>query len=128
MTGRSLLQMNSDQTKYTNKSYNYILTSADPKGRDVSFYVDWGDRTTTGWTNFVSSGSEKTLSHTWNIKGSYTINAKVKNTLDIESDWIKFNVSITKSKTIIISLFLQKLINRFPIFENILKPNYFSVS
>ena len=105
---------------HTNKSYNYIFTSTDPKDRDVSFYIEWGDGTTTGWTNFVSSGSEKPVSHTWNTKGSYTINAKVKNTLDIESDWIKFNVSITKSKTIIISLFLQKLINRFPIFEKIL--------
>jgi len=37
-------------------SYSYYFTSTDPDGDDVSYFIDWGDGETTGWTPYRTSG------------------------------------------------------------------------
>ena len=68
-------------------SYNYNLSSTDPNGDNVYYYVDWGDNTNSGWLGPYSSGEMVTVSHTWSLKGTYTIKAKAKDIYGAESDW-----------------------------------------
>lgn len=68
-------------------SYNYDISSIDPDGDNVYYYVDWGDNTNSGWLGPYSSGEMVTVSHTWSLKGTYTIKAKAKDVHGAESDW-----------------------------------------
>ncbi len=68
-------------------SYPYTFTSTDPDGDQVSYYVDWGDSTNTGWFGPFASGATQTKSHTWTSQGTYTIQAKAKDSYGTESGW-----------------------------------------
>jgi PKD repeat protein len=83
-------------------SYTYTFTSTDPDGDDVSYYIKWGDEDVTDWTTPQSSGSPGySESHTWSTQGSYTIEAKAKDTYGAESDWATLSVSMPKNKLLI---------------------------
>ena len=69
------------------KEYPYMVTGVDPSNSDLSYYVDWGDGTFTGWTSPTPSNESVNVSHIWNEKGSYLIKAKTKNVQGIESQW-----------------------------------------
>ena len=55
--------------------YTFSFVSDDPEGDDVSYYVDWGDGTNSGWTDFYQSGETVNLGHTWTEEGRYFITA-----------------------------------------------------
>jgi hypothetical protein len=60
-------------------SYPYTFTSTDPDGNQVSYYIKWDDGSITDWTAFQASGPPGySESHTWDEKGTYTIEAKAK--------------------------------------------------
>lgn len=99
-------------------SYPYTFTSIDPDGDDVQFFIDWGD-SDTEWTEFVGSGTDIIVNHTWIDKGNYTIKAKAKDTFGLESDWGYLEVSIPRNKASYNVLFLRFL-ERFPILERLL--------
>jgi len=88
------------------KEYTYVVSAVDPDGSDLSYYIDWGDGSFSGWTGTISSGESLNVSHTWNEKGIYIIKAKAKNTEGIESEWSDpLEVSMPKSKPL--PLFLE---------------------
>jgi hypothetical protein len=93
-------------------AYTYTFCTTDPDGDDVSYYVDWGDGTTTDWTTPSASGVNVTVSHKWTKKGTYTIKAKAKDIYGAESDWTTLSMSIPR--TISINVFLQRFFERFP--------------
>ena len=78
--------------------YEYTFTATDPDGDDVSFYVEWGDDTSSGWTEFVSSEAEVKLKHTWVEEDTYTIKAKAKDIFGAESGWSTLEVSMPNTK------------------------------
>jgi len=96
------------------KSYSYTVTSIDPDGNDVYFYIDWGDNNNTGWIGPYSSGDSATKSHTWKTKGSYTIKAKAKDSIGNESDWGILQVSMPLSNEQPHFRFFDWLFERFP--------------
>jgi hypothetical protein len=63
--------------------YDYTFNSVDSDGDNVQFYIEWGDGNE--WTEFLGSGEDITISHTWNVKGDYTIRAKAKDILKLYS-------------------------------------------
>ncbi|RLF57233.1 MAG: hypothetical protein DRN27_08180, partial [Thermoplasmata archaeon] len=67
--------------------YDYSFVYNDPDNLDVSYFIDWGDGKVEEWTGPHQSGIKTTFSHVWNEKGSYVINAKAKNSDDIETGW-----------------------------------------
>ena len=69
------------------QSYPYTFVSTDPEGNNVSYYVDWGDDTNTGWIGPYASGIEIVVNHTWDKRGTYTIKAKARDVYGNESDW-----------------------------------------
>jgi len=81
------------------EEYYYTFTSIDPDNNPVSYYIDWGDDTTTETMDFAS-GEQGSASHIYNARGEYTIKAKARDTLGEESDWATLEVSMPKNKII----------------------------
>lgn len=99
--------------------YNYTFTSIDPNEHMISYYIDWGDEDTTGWTTFQFSGAPFTISHKWTFPCSCTIKAKVKNTKGDASIWTEFTVKMPKDKSISISP-LFRFLEKFPLLNRLL--------
>jgi hypothetical protein len=70
-----------------NTEYNYFINATDPDNDTISYYVDWGDGTVTGWLGPYHSGTPISEPHTWQQTGSYAIKAKCKDVIGLESDW-----------------------------------------
>ncbi len=106
-------------------AYSYTFSTNDPDGDDVEYYLNWGDDYwfggAAGWLGPFVSGEEITLEKTFMEKGNYTIRVKAQDEYGAESEWATLSVSMPKSKAINTPLFLQKLFQRFPFFEKILK-------
>jgi hypothetical protein len=94
-------------------SYLYTLTTIDPDGDMVYYYINWGDNTTSGWVGPYNSGAIAAVNHQWAEKGTYTIQAKAKDTYDVESGWatleVTMPVSIEKHQTTQLNGFFQQL-------------------
>ncbi len=93
-------------------SYNF--TAVDPDDNMVSYWIEWGDETSTGWTNLSASGVPVTVTHTWTKKGTYSIKAKAKDSNGNESDWGTFTVILPLSYEPPAHPFLLWLFDRFP--------------
>ena len=103
-------------------SYDYTFTTTDPNGDDVSYFIKWGDGDTEE-TAFYASGEEVTLSHIWNEQGTWIIEAKAIDPEGAESDWASLEVVMPVNQNTNYSpflLLLQKIIQRFPILEQLL--------
>jgi len=72
----------------------YNFTSTDPDGDQVSYFIDWGDDTTSNWMGPYPSGNETVQSHIWTKKGSYIIKAKAKDASGNESDWGTLSITL----------------------------------
>ncbi len=69
------------------EQYTYQVSTTDPDGDDVKYYIDWGDGENTGWTGWYSSGQGTSKSHTWDEPGYYDVKAKAKDEFGAESSW-----------------------------------------
>ena len=71
--------------------YNYKISSFDPDGDDVYFYINWGDTYWEGrWDNWIGpykSGEEIELKNIYYEKGNYTIHVKAKDIYGYKSEW-----------------------------------------
>ncbi len=95
-------------------SYPYTFNSTDPDGDNISYYVDWGDNTTTGWLELVASDTPQTISHTWYKKRVFTIKAAVKDIHGDCSDWATLEVTMPKSKQSTTFPWIHWFLERFP--------------
>lgn len=75
-----------------NTSYTFEISSFDNTDY-VQFYIDWGDNSTTMWTDFFASNESFFASHTWNKVGTYSIIVTVRDLYGDESS-ASFSVSI----------------------------------
>jgi hypothetical protein len=80
------------------EEYRYTFVSVDPDNNPLSYYIKWGDNTTTEWTREFASGEEAKFHHTWSEKGKYTIRAKAKDVFGNESDWATLEVTMPFNK------------------------------
>jgi PKD repeat protein len=67
--------------------YTFTVVTTDPEGNDVSYSVDWGDGTNSGWTSLFASGVPTTVKHTWDESGTFTVKAKARDSHLLESVW-----------------------------------------
>ncbi len=79
-----------------NTAYEYTFNAVDPDGDDIYYYVDWGDNTNSGWIGPYESGESITLSHSFSLKGTYTIRVKARDTSGAESNWGQLIVTMPK--------------------------------
>lgn len=102
------------------EEYNYTFSSVDPDGDAVQFYIEWGNGNE--WTEFLGSGEDLTISHTWNEKDDYTIRAKAKDINGAESDWATLEVSMPKNKIINpFERFMENHPNMFPLLRHLMR-------
>jgi rhodanese-related sulfurtransferase len=103
--------------------YPYTISSTDPEGDDVHYYINWSDGTDTMYIGPYSSGEEVIVNHIWTEKGAYVVKVKTWDYYRAESDWGTLEVSVPKNKVINInSLFLRFLENHphlFPLIRQI---------
>lgn len=102
-----------------NKEYEFTVTTTDPEGGQVWYWIDWGDTTNTSWLGPYASGTGATVKHKWTTKEVFTIKAKAKNADGIESNWANFRFSTPKITPKYRSLFFDFLA-RFPMLQYIL--------
>ena len=102
-----------------NKEYDFTFSSTDPGGADISYYIEWGDGTNSGWLGPYASGTSITESHTWTSKQVFSIRAKAKNTDGTESDWSIKKFSTPKNKILI------EFLENYPILNKIFRVLFF---
>ncbi|KYK22430.1 hypothetical protein AYK24_02350 [Thermoplasmatales archaeon SG8-52-4] len=104
-------------------TYTYTFTAIDPNGDDVSYYIKWDDGDITDWTSYQASGTAFYDNHSWSTKRKYTIEAMVKDTYGVESDWAKYTVTMPRNK-VKNNYFLDIIFknpNQFPLIHILLK-------
>jgi outer membrane protein assembly factor BamB len=99
---------------HVRRMYNYTLQSIDPDNDNISYYIDWGDSTNTGWMGPYASGHEITVNHTWTKRGTYTIKAMAMDYYGAESNWGTLSVTMPLSYEPPHFRFLDWLLERFP--------------
>jgi outer membrane protein assembly factor BamB len=104
--------------------YIYTAVASDPDGDNVSYFFDWGDDTTSGWTEFVPSGVSVNSSHSWLFRGSYVVRVRAKDDYGFIGDWGELEVKIPKIRQVSNNLylrFLEKHPQLFPILRQLLR-------
>lgn len=102
------------------ESYTYSFTSTDPDGNQVSYYVEWGDETSSSWSEFQDSGTSYSANHTWDEQGEFIIRAKAKDIYGAQSGWTEYTITMPRDKQNINSSllnFLRQFSNFFPILQ-----------
>jgi parallel beta-helix repeat protein len=97
--------------------YDYTFITIDPEGEAVSYYIDWGDSTNSGWIGPNVSGEQIVVAHTWSTRGVYTIKAKAKDVHNAESDWGVLEIKMPKNQINMYSVFahfFERLVAHFP--------------
>jgi len=110
--------------------YEYTVTAVDPQGDDVYYKISWGDCAIMYWDGPHKSGEEVTYEHAWcgvccPGGGDFTIQVWVKDVNENIGECKTFEVSIGEEKqessiSSPILQFLERLMERFPLLENLL--------
>jgi hypothetical protein len=97
-----------------NTPYDYTFVATDDFGQDVFFDIDWGDGNGAAALGPYHSGEEVVMTHTWRIKGPYTIKARAQDTVGAYSEWVTLGVTKpTVYQSPLLNL-LEHLFERFP--------------
>jgi hypothetical protein len=82
---------------YTENSYKYSTSAADPDDHQVKYTFDWGDDSTSE-TEYVDSGTTASMTHSWNNAGTYSLKVKATDSKGKSSGWSSSRtVTITTS-------------------------------
>jgi hypothetical protein len=102
-------------------SYSYSSSTTDPEGDQIWYKWDWEDEISE-WIGPFDSGDTVNASHVWDEKGKYSIKVKAKDVHGEESPWSDpLAISMPRNKVInSFLLFLERLIERFPMLEQII--------
>jgi hypothetical protein len=85
--------------------YEWTFVSTDSDGDNISYYIDWGDKSGEGgWFGPYPSGEKLFLTHEYKSKNNFTIKAMAVDEYGVESSWAYFEVSMPRSKIANISL------------------------
>ena len=105
------------------EEYEFVFSTEDPEGDNVSYYVEWQDGTSTGWTDYFASGEDVKVKHVWKQVDDYLLRCKAKDIYCAESDWSYYEITIPKSKQIFNLPYLQFLmiIFQFPLLQRLLE-------
>ncbi len=77
----------------TGTSYQYTFTSTDPDGDDIHYCYEWGDGDS-GCTQYLESGEQATVSHTWDSDGDYTLEVYAEDKSGAASETATMTVSM----------------------------------
>ena len=115
-------EINGPTKTKTGETCKYKLLSTDEDDDQLYYHVEWEENDEEIFGPYIS-GEEVTVEHVWPNKGSYNLKAKSVDINGAESDWATLEVTVPKNKATeypILSLFFEKYIHRFPLFEKII--------
>jgi len=77
----------------TYEEYEYTFKTTSPLGKDVYYWIEWGDKGLEEWIGPYESGEEITVSHEWHIyKKPFKIIVKAKDVDERWGPWGEFEV------------------------------------
>ncbi|KYK19975.1 hypothetical protein AYK24_04500 [Thermoplasmatales archaeon SG8-52-4] len=79
--------------------YDYSFKSIDQNNDDIRYIITWGDENSIT-TDYYSSETEITLSHSWGKTGKYKITAKAEDSNGLIGPERKLDITISKNKGI----------------------------
>lgn len=65
----------------------FTVSSVDPEGEDVYYYIDWDDGYYTEWAGPYVSGAPVQLTHQWSGIGDYEILVQSRDVHKVKSEW-----------------------------------------
>lgn len=87
-------------------TYKYTIEAVDAENQQVSYYVDWGDGNSTGWLGPYESDEQIIVNHSWQVKQTFSVKTKAKDTIGAESEWatlaVKIPILLGKSRILLI--------------------------
>ncbi|MCX6665759.1 MAG: PKD domain-containing protein [Euryarchaeota archaeon] len=88
-------------TGIVNKSYSFTAVSTDP-GDLISYYFDFGDGTSSGWTTSYVSGATVSVSHSWAAtgKGGLSVKATIINDGTLVANNINWSITVKSSRVL----------------------------
>lgn len=97
---------------WINVENTYTTKTIDRDGDQVFYNWSWGDGNYSGWLGPFNSNTTASGSHTWTIKGLYTIKVKAKDADGLESVWsdplaIRMPVNLISGDTSLLNQFHQ---------------------
>ncbi|HWR63377.1 MAG TPA: PQQ-binding-like beta-propeller repeat protein [Candidatus Thermoplasmatota archaeon] len=95
------------------EEYWYAFPAIDPDNNPVTVFIDWGDGNSE-WSYEGASGESIWVEHAWMKKGTYTIKAKARDVLGLESNWSTMEVTMPYSYEPPQFPFIHWLLERFP--------------
>jgi len=101
-------------------TYAFTTSTTDPDGDAIFYLWDWGDGSISDWFE-----TNEAL-HLWTTEDVFEVRVKAKDVYGYESEWSDpLAISMPKNKAInSLFLFLERLIERFPILEQTLQTIY----
>ena len=83
----------------TGESASYSTSTTDPdSGDQIRYRLDWGDGTTSTWTEFVNSSQSAYKSKSWSSTGTYNVKAQAEDAHGDKSNWSNaLQVTVTSS-------------------------------
>jgi len=70
-----------------NSTHIYSSSASDPDGDKIQLWFDWGDGSSTGWSEFIFSGDIVSRDHCWRKVGTYEIKVRAKDESGSVSYW-----------------------------------------
>ena len=67
--------------------YEFIVSTEDPDGNDVYYWIEWGDGTNTSWLGPYTSGESVSVYKEWLAADSFIITVKAKDDAGTETTW-----------------------------------------
>ena len=101
------------------KEYQYTFKSTSPLGRDVYYYIEWGDGNIKNWFGPYDSSEEIAVNHTYTNQKTYIIKSRAKDTENLWGPWGELKVTMPKNKAVSYP-YLLRLLEKFPLFKEVL--------
>ncbi len=83
----------------TGQELTFVFNALDPDGDDVRFVIDWGDGNS-DTTDFVPSGTDKSVSHVWSVAGNYVISVYAEDIFGNMGPSTSFTIMIPRDKVV----------------------------
>ncbi len=100
--------------------YEFTFSATSPLVSDLLYFVDWGDRSNSGWIGPYNSSDEVKLSHSWKKEDGFIVRCKVKDINDLWGPWSDFSINIKPRTRATINSYWLRFFDMFPILQKIL--------
>ena len=104
------------------EKYEYTFVSTDYEGHYISYFINWGDGSFSGWLGPYAPEEPCNAYHAW-WKEKFIIRVKARDTVGSESNWTELVVTMPRNRLLTSTLFIQfleRFPNTFPILRQIL--------